>query len=497
MGKQSENKLAGGCIIIAIVLVVIWLAFAFATIVVPIAALILFLANWIRYMVQDRKRRATNFWLSAQEQEQFEKAANILAYAEVEKDKVQNLVTVKGVSRNQDGQISQRSYEGKDLRERENTANSLIDKYTPVYSELQSRPYNRWRKARSHYAKSFGFGFIILVLMAMFGISELKDLPENNPSVSTLVSETTDSTNVEVQSSVAEQTEKVESSEKTNKSTDGSNENSDPESFVKALLSLFGVSIGIMAGLLAAVAIIWLIGWLIGRIRFGIKNPEPPFVNMDNVGTYIEVYMEKKAKKEAERQQRQERIRQKKEEEKLAKEQARLEKIRVAEENAKETETQKVEDKTSVVQTTEPEKLVSESASVTNEVCQRSKEENMFIAWADKLKKCGYNLVGNWENWDNAGQWKNLAVVSSINETPVRLVIEYYTKSRKIYFGIAKFSDKDKLPQELLDSDAFQKIISDCGLTVKNTGWWYCMKYSSFDKVFQEYQQLIEKIKKK
>lgn len=117
MGKQSENKLAGGCIIIAIVLVVIWLAFAFATIVVPIAALILFLANWIRYMVQDRKGRATNFWLSAQEQEQFEKAANILAYAEVEKDKVQNLVTVKGISRNQDGQISQRSYEGKDLRE--------------------------------------------------------------------------------------------------------------------------------------------------------------------------------------------------------------------------------------------------------------------------------------------------------------------------------------------------------------------------------------------
>ena len=217
MGKQSENKLAGGCIIIAIVLVVIWLAFAFATIVVPIAALILFLANWIRYMVQDRKGRATNFWLSAQEQEQFEKAANILAYAEVEKDKVQNLVTVKGISRNQDGQISQRSYEGKDLRERENTANSLIDKYTPVYSELQSRPYNRWRKARSHYAKAFGFGFIILVLMAMFGISELKDLPENNPSVSTLVSETGDSTKI-VSSEVTEQTEKVELSEQTAKS---------------------------------------------------------------------------------------------------------------------------------------------------------------------------------------------------------------------------------------------------------------------------------------
>ena len=173
MGKQSENKLAGGCIIIVIVLAIIWLAFAFATVIVPIVVLTLFLVNWIRYMVQDRKRRATNFWLSAQEQEQFEKAANMIAYAEDEREKVQNLVTVRGISRNQDGQISQRSYEGKDLRERENTANSLIDKYTPIYSELQSRPYNRWRKARSHYAKAFGFGVIILVVAALFGISEL------------------------------------------------------------------------------------------------------------------------------------------------------------------------------------------------------------------------------------------------------------------------------------------------------------------------------------
>ena len=296
---------------------------------------------------------------------------------------------------------------------------------------------------------------------------------------------------------MTEQTEKVELSEQTAKSTDDSTENSNLESFIKALLSLFGMSIGIMAGLLAAVAILWLIGWLIGRIRFGLKNPEPPLVSMNNVDTYVEKYMEKLVQKEAERKQREENLRQKREQKRIAKEQAKTEKIRVAEKNTEETETQKVEDKKPDVQTPEPETLVIEPNPVTNEVSQRSKEENMFMSWADTLRESGYDIIGNWENWANAGQWKNLAVVSSINDVPVRIIIEYYAKSRKIYFGIAKFSDKDKLSQELLDSDAFQKIISDCGLTVKNTGWWYCMKYSSFDNIFQEYQQLIEKIIKK
>ena len=48
-----------------------------------------------------------------------------------------------------------------------------------------------------------------------------------------------------------------------------------------------------MAGILAALAIIWFIGWLIGRIRFGLKNPKPPLVSMDNVDIYIEEYIKK------------------------------------------------------------------------------------------------------------------------------------------------------------------------------------------------------------
>ncbi len=125
---------------------------------------------------------------------------------------------------------------------------------------------------------------------------------------------------------------------------------------------------------------------------------------------------------------------------------------------------------------------------------QRSKEENLFISWADSLKNEGYNLIGNWENWESAGLWKNLAVVSSVNGVDIRIIIEYDVKSRKIYFGVAKLKDEEKVSQELLHSETFQKIITENGLTVKNNEWWYCLKFSTFNKVFQEFRHLIEAI---
>ena len=128
MGKQNntDNKLAMGVLLIIIIMGIIFLIFAFATLIAPVVIAVLFLVNWIRYLAQDRKRRSTNFWLTDYEQEQYEKTAYILTHAEGERKKVQNSVTIQGISRNQDGQISQRSYAGKELRERENTANSLI-----------------------------------------------------------------------------------------------------------------------------------------------------------------------------------------------------------------------------------------------------------------------------------------------------------------------------------------------------------------------------------
>ena len=484
MGKQNntDDKLTAGVIFIIIIMGIIFLLFAFATLLAPVVVLVLFLVNWIRYLAQDRKRRSTNFWLSAREQEQYEQIAYILAKAEDERRKVQDSVITQGISRNQDGQISQRSYAGKGLRERENTANSVINKYTPIYKELQFRPYARWKKARSHYSKAFGFGFIIFIIAAMFGFLQLRNVLENKPLVSILQSEAIDSTKVVEQPRVTERTDQTK---QTGNQTDNSSEISG--------LEIYGISIGIMAGFLAALTIIWSIGWLIGRMRFGLKNPEPPLVSMNNVDTYVEKYMEKRARKEAKRQQQKEKLKQKREQKKIAKKLAKEEKIRIAEQKTEE-ENQKAETETtsnaSIV-----EHETAAAVPMENITCKRSKEEEMFISWANCLKNEDYDITGNWENWESSGLWKNLAIVSSVNGINILIVIEYYVKSKKIYFGIAKSNDEEKVSQELLNNETFQRIITENGLTVKNNEWWYCLKFSTFDKVFQEYLHLIKAIK--
>lgn len=503
MAKQSNNSvdgiLAKGVIFVVIAVGIIWLVFSFATLIAPAVILILFLVNWIRYLAQDRKGRGTNFWLSDYEQELYEKTVYTLAQAEEERKNVRELVAANGISRNQDGQISQRSYAGKGLRERENAANSLIGKYTPIYNEIKSRPYRRWKKARSHYSNAFGFGLIILLLAAMFGISTLKNndsAPSSNgaPIVSASVQETVDSTKVATQpeEEASELTEKAEQPEQTKEPVEGSSKDGDLSSFLNALLTLLGISLGVMAGVLGALAIIWLIGWLIGRTRFKLKNPEPPLVSMDNVATYIEAYMKARAKKEDERLQRKKERKQRQEQKRMAREQAKAEKNRIAEKRLEEAETQRnVEEGIPDGLAAEPE---TAAVPVENNVRQRSKEENMFISWADSLRNEGYSITGNWENWENSGPWKNLSVVSAINGVGVRVLVEYYVKSKRVYFGIAKLGVEGENPQELLDSETFQNIVRENGLTVKNNETWYCLKFSTFGKVFQEYRHLIETI---
>lgn len=480
MRKQNntDNKLWNGIIII---MGVIFLVLALATLLAPIVVLILFLINWIRYLIQDRKGRTTNFWLSESEQEEYKKTVYILARAEDEKRKVQDSVNAHGISRNQDGQISQRSYVGKGLRERENNAKSLINEYTPVCKELQFRPYTRWEKARSHYSKAFGFGFIIFVMVAMFGITQLGNVLENKPLASISQSETVDLTRI------IKQPKKTVQDVKNEKAEDQAGDSREISG-----LEIYGMSIGVMAGFLASLAIIWLIGWLIGRIRFRLKNPEPPLVNMDNVNTYIKNFIENSATKEAKCQQKKEKLKEKREQKRTAKEQIKEKKNYLTEKESKKDKTQNVVETISDIPNVVPK--IAAHESMGNNMRQRSKEESLFISWANNLKNENYNVIGNWENWEDSGLWKNLAVVSSINGVDIRIIVEYYVKSNKIYFGIAKLNDEEKVSQELLNSKIFQNIITENGLIIKNNEWWYCLKFSTFDKVFQEYRHLIKVI---
>jgi len=478
MGKKSnsEEKSVGLFVLIVIVLVIIWFAFAFAVLISPLVIVILFFVYLIGYLARDRKQRATNFWLSYYEQEQFIKTYKILAHAEREREQVQDSVTIKGISRNQDGQISQRSYAGKGLRERENTANSLVNEYTPIYDDLRYSPYRRWKKARSRYSKAFGFGFILVLCVVMIGLAWLRTYTGNTSDnwalVSSDVSEIVDSTKI------------VERPLQTEDSVQKENSTDDSISY-KNIMQGYGTSLGVMAGFLGALVVIWFIGWLIGRIRFGLKNPEPPLVDIDNVDTYANEFMEERARKSDERQQRKEERKQKRDQKAMAKKQAQEEKIRTAEKKSEEA---------LHMHASEPK--ISASISTEDNTRRMSNEENLFISWADRLRSDGYDVTGNWENWENAGQWKNLAVVSSISDQRLRITIEYDASSKKVYFGIAKLGDEDKVSRELLNSEAFRNIITENGLTVKNNEWWYCQRFSSLDRVFEEFCKLLASVER-
>ena len=494
MGKKSssEEKLGVWLVLIIIVLVIIWFAFAFAVLISPLVIVILFLVYMIGYLARDRKQRVTNFWLSHYDREQYKKTAYILAQAEEERKKVQDSVNIKGIPRNQDGQISQRSYAGRGLRERENTANSLIDEYTPVYNELRHRPYIRWQKARSRYSKAFGFGFILVLCVVMIGLAWLRtytgSTSDNRALVSSEVSEIIDSTKIFEQHVQTEESVQTKDSEQTENST------GDSISY-KDIMSGYGTSLGVMAGFLGVLVVIWFIGWLIGRIRFGLKNPEPPLVSIYNVDTYADEFMMAMARKSDEREQRKEERKQKRDQKAMAKKQAQEDKIRISEKEAEEAKTQKVMKEEDLHKpASEPE--ISAPVLSENNTRQRSNEEGLFISWADRLRSDGYDISGNWDNWENAGDWKNLGVVSRIENAPVRLTIEYYAKRNQVYYGIAKVDGEDKVSQELLNSETFRNIITENGLTVKNNEWWYCQRFSSLNRVFEEFNALLASVER-
>lgn len=206
--------------------------------------------------------------------------------------------------------------------------------------------------------------------------------------------------------------------------------------------------------------VVYIVIRLVKNTSFSKMCSEPPIVTLNNIDTYIGEFKQQKTTEKA--------IRKKQEE--------RRERLQNQEKPNK------------------PARETAPSVSPSANIPQRSKEENLFITWADVLRKGGYEVVGNWDNWENAGQWKNMAIVSSINNVRLRINIEYDAKSKQIYFGIAKLYGEDTVSQELLNSEKFRRIMSECGLSVKNNEWWYCMKFSSFDNIIKEYQHLIDTI---
>ena len=223
----------------------------------------------------------------------------------------------------------------------------------------------------------------------------------------------------------------------------------------------------LLSGLIV-ILIAYLIAMLVFKLAFAVRYKKPPLVDLENVDTYNVRYEKKPRRKKS----------------------SEMERSKSSATKCK----KKKDDGISESQATPA--VVSESvlSSETEHKPPLSREQEAFDSWAVALSDKGYDVMGNWENWGNAGQWKNLAVVSSISDQRLRITIEYDASSRKVYFGIAKLGDEDKVSQELLNSETFQNIITENGLTVKNNEWWYCQRFSSLDRVFEEFCELLASV---
>ena len=459
MGKNKyENEGIGctiiGCIIIGIIVLILTalvLAGYLIPIIIPALFLVMAFINYLQYSLNDKMWLDTGFWLRDDECSKFTTYKIVLDRANDIKNHVQGVVVSGGVRLNNDGQISRKSYYGKDLRNALNNANYDINEAEPIVEDLSKRPYKRWKKARSHYANARAYSIAIgvwIISLLIFSLFTSENLFQN---FSLYFSEMNNNVSA----------------------VWGGEHDMSSNGFLKSLWIILGIS---------------LFAYLVTKfVYLAIFSPvceEPPVVTVNNVDTYIGEFRQQQIRKETELRLREEEIRQQKELKRQAKEQRKAE---VA--NAKAAE---VKIETSGKPAAEPSRFTP--VAPTTDMPQRSREENLFISWADSLKKDGYEIVGNWENWKNAGQWKNMAVVSSINNIRLRITVEYDAKSRKMYYGIAKLDGEDAVSQELLNSERFRQIMSECGLSIKNDEWWYCMNFASFNDIFQAYQHLIDTV---
>lgn len=432
MANDKKNNLIEYIIIAAIVICAIIVAIIYLSIaIIPVLFLILYIYNQMSYFLKDRLRSYNRFWLTSGEKEYFKQVTENLGNAYILKNHVNEAVQNEGIRLNQDGQISQKSYRGRDLRASLDMANNSIATLEPVLDQMRSQPRNTWKKARKHYSNAMGFGISVIawiIILTMTGnpvhiITEYFDF--STPVDSTIT------TNIGNHLDGVSISQPSAATLLPNRSIPQDN----------------SYAITIMTNAFFAMIITYFIVKIIGKIIFSIKYKRPPFVDMKNLDSFSgNSAIKKKAK---------------------------------AKSSGSPSETNRA--------STDNETQCDHTES------EQTQESAIFDSWAGFLKKKGYQLSGNWDKWTNCGQWKKLSTHIRIENTIVGLTIEYDIKTKSIYYGITKTDSNDKVSQELLNNDTFKRIIKECGLSVKNNEWWYCLRYSSFDKVFEEYIELINK----
>lgn len=274
--KKSEDLLTTIFMFLCVAALIIIAIIYLAAIITPIIILVLFFVNLFRYRSNDKHWKQYGFWLTPSEKVHFKQSYINIMNAQKSQEEVAKTLQTETVAINLNGRISARSYKGKALRAKLESANLTLEESAKIYDELRTAPQQRWKRAKKHYSMAVGWGsaFIpwgVLFLALTFNIGGGND-PTFSANALGAVADTLQIDSSTVYDMIPEIKEDTDSLH-----------TSTPEATGLATVLAYGtVAIPIAIGSLA----VWLIAWIIGLIVFVCKNRKPPIVDLENIDTY-------------------------------------------------------------------------------------------------------------------------------------------------------------------------------------------------------------------
>lgn len=250
VGAAILGIMAIGAILLAILAILAYAAM-FAYILLPILFLIFFLVAFYKYKRKDLPFVEQNFYLTENEVNARNKALRDYSWAKDKLEECDRIIQEKGLRRNADGRLSQRSYAGQDVQGAIDNAKSIKEEALESYTYYEELVQSRYKGARKHFSRSWAFAFSFVVLLIGFAFHYVTYEPkeDNNTATTEIVTKADSST----QDIIAE-------------SADDSNTKDDPildqtmSSILPAILEM---------------AIMYFIVFSIAYIVFSVKHKKP------------------------------------------------------------------------------------------------------------------------------------------------------------------------------------------------------------------------------
>lgn len=203
----------------------------------PIVMLVLSLIMFYKYRKTDRIWKQNGFRLNPEEGVRFKDASRAFNEAKKLEKQAEEAAENEGVTRKQNGDVSIRSYRGKELADAINTARDVQDNAKKIYNSIKKLPLKRWKSAKKHFSIGIASCVSLMPWLVL-----LIDILFDGDLISNII---------------------------------GQQASTDPG---MVFLYVAGCSLAI-----------WVIAWLICLIIFRCKNRKPPMLDISNVDRYTRI----------------------------------------------------------------------------------------------------------------------------------------------------------------------------------------------------------------